>query len=167
MVSSTLSLAWPRTGPMVASSSRRSVPRLDSFMVRGGVAGPPPGSTAPSSLCDTLLTSCSGFYIRVSKYQNKIVNNCLEEVTWKLTAAHRQYMSRVLGDCVNCWSPHGDRRCPSSDQRYVSSVTCAACAACAAPMAGPSHAALGGEVSCPPGRHITHQHQPAAIAGLH
>ena len=46
---------------------RRSVPRLDSFMVRGGVAGgvalagPPPGSTAPSSLCDTLLTSCSYF----------------------------------------------------------------------------------------------------------
>ena len=51
--------------------------------------------------------------------------------------------------------------------KHVSSVTCAACAACAAPMAGPSHAALGGEVSCPPGRHITHQHQPAAIAGLH
>ena len=48
--------------------------------------------------------------------------------------------------------------------KHVSSVTCAACAA---PMAGPSHAALGGEVSCPPGRHITHQHQPAAIAGLH
>ena len=47
--------------------------------------------------------------------------------------------------------------------KHVSSVTCAG----AAPMAGPSHAALGGEVSCPPGRHITHQHQPAAIAGLH
>ena len=78
MVSSTLSLAWPRTGPMVASRRRRiSLPRLDSFMVRGGVAGgvalagPPPGSTAwapsPSPLCHTLLTSCSAFYIRGSK----------------------------------------------------------------------------------------------------
>ena len=80
MVSSTLSLAWPRTGPMVASRRRRiSLPRLDSFMVRGGVAlaGPPPGSTAwapsPSPLCDTLLTSCSGFYIRGSKCPNKTV----------------------------------------------------------------------------------------------
>ena len=66
-------------------------------------------------------------------------------------------MRRVLADCVNCWSPlvtagvhHVTRK---HECCYVSSVTCAG----AAPIPGPSHAALGGEVSCPPGRHITHQ----------
>ena len=148
MVSSTLSLAWPRTGPMVASRRRRiSLPRLDSFMVRGGVAGgvalagPPPGSTAwapsPSPLCDTLLTSCSGFYIRGSKCPNKTVRlNKLHLLGRSDMKAHRcPQMRRVLADCVNCWSPHGDRRCPSCDQqtRVLLCQQCDLCWCCPHP----------------------------------